>query len=221
MLKVGLTGGIGAGKSLVAARLCELGAVLVDADVLAREVVAPGSDGLTAVVGRFGAGVLRPDGNLDRAALGAMVFGDPVARAGLNAIVHPRIRARARELEVAAPRDAVVVHDIPLLVETGQASQFHLVVVVEAPVELRVARLVEHRGMSEADARSRIAAQAGSEERRAAADVVIENSGTREDALAAVDALWARRLLPLNDELIRDGREVEAPGPAPGKPLIT
>jgi dephospho-CoA kinase len=192
VLRVGLTGGIGSGKSAVSARLAEHGAVVIDADVLAREVVEPGTPGLAAVLEAFGPEVLTTGGTLDRPALGAIVFADPACRAQLNGIVHPRVRAAAAEIEAAAPADAVVVHDIPLLVETGQAGSFDLVVVVDAPDDVRVARLVADRGMDAADVRSRIAAQATREERLAAADVVLDNSGSAEALGAQVDALWRR-----------------------------
>ena len=190
MLRIGLTGGIGSGKSTVSALLAERGARIVDADVLAREAVAAGSPGLAAVVDAFGDGVLSADGSLDRPALAAVVFGDPAARATLDGIVHPLVRVRAVELITAMPEDAVVVQDIPLLVETGQASAFDLVLVVEADPEVRVARLVQ-RGLAEDDARARIAAQATDEQRRAVADVVLDNSGTPEHLAEQVDRFWA------------------------------
>lgn len=199
MLKVGLTGGIASGKSEVARRLVERGAVLVDADVLAREAVAPGSEGLAEVIAAFGPGVVADDGGLDRAALGAVVFADPARREELNAIIHPRVRARAAEIvQRAAAEDprAVVVQDIPLLVETGQAGNFDLVVVVDAPDDVRVARLAARNGMSEAEARSRMAAQASRAERLAAADHVIGNTGSVEELRAAVDRLWDDVLVP-------------------------
>jgi dephospho-CoA kinase len=193
VLRIGLTGGIGSGKSTVSALLAERGARIVDADVLAREVVAPGSPGLASVVEAFGDGVLTADGALDRPALAAVVFGDPAARATLDGIVHPLVRQRAIELISALPDDAVVVQDIPLLVETGQAASFDLVLVVEADVETRVARLVQ-RGLAEGDARARIAAQATDEQRRAVADVVLDNSGTPEHLAGQVDRFWAERV---------------------------
>jgi dephospho-CoA kinase len=210
MLRVGLTGGIGSGKSTAARRFAERGAVLVDSDVLAREVVAPGTAGLAEVVAVFGDGVLARDGGLDRPALAAVVFDDPAARARLNAIVHPRVRARAEELIAAAPGDAIVVQDVPLLVETGMGAAFAFVVVVHADAQERVRRLVGSRGMAEADARARIAAQASDDARRAAADVVLDNSGRPELLHAAVDALWSRRLVPFEAGL-RAGRPVPAP----------
>ena len=195
MLRIGLTGGIGSGKSTVARLLAERGAHVVDADVLAREAVSPGSPGLAAVVEAFGDGVLGSDGALDRPALAAVVFGNPTARATLDGIVHPLVRARAVELISAMPADAVVVQDIPLLVETGQAGSFDLVLVVESDPEIRVARLVQ-RGLTEQDARARIAAQATDEQRRAVADVVLDNSGTPDALAAQVDRFWAERVAP-------------------------
>jgi dephospho-CoA kinase len=180
-MRVGLTGGVASGKSTVAALLRELGAVVVDSDVLAREVVEPGTPGLAAVVEAFGPGVLTADGALDRPALGAVVFGDEAARRRLEAILHPLIRARAAELEAAAPEGTVVVHDIPLLVETGQADRFDAVLVVDVPVETQVERMVRDRGMSREDALARVAAQADREQRLAAATHVVDNTGTRED----------------------------------------
>jgi dephospho-CoA kinase len=190
-VRIGLTGGIAAGKSTVSARLAELGAVVIDSDVLAREVVAVGTPGLAAVVAAFGPRVQRPDGSLDRAALAALVFEDPAARRRLEAIVHPLVRRRAAELESAAPPGAVVVHDIPLLVESGQAEDFDVVVVVEASDEVRRARLGAERGMTSGEAAARIAAQASAERRRAVADHVNVNDGTRAELRASVDRLWA------------------------------
>jgi dephospho-CoA kinase len=193
---VGLTGGIGAGKSAVAQRLAELGAVIIDADALAREVVEPSTDGLAEVVAEFGAGVLQPDGSIDRPALGRIVFDDPEARARLERIVHPRVRARTAEIVAAADPDAVVVNDVPLLVEAGLYRAYDVVIVVEAAASVRVARLVADRGMTESDARARIAAQATDEERRAVADVVIVNNGRRDELIDQVDAVWRERLRP-------------------------
>lgn len=190
MLRVGLTGSIGSGKSAVSSRLAALGAVIVDADLLARDVVEPGSEGLAEVVAAFGSEVLAEDGSLDRKALAAVVFADEDARRRLEAIVHPRVRARAAELEAAAASDAVVVHDIPLLVETGQAGSFDLVVVVDAPLESAVSRLVDARGMSEQDAWSRLRSQASREERTQAADVVLDNAGTPAELDRRVAELW-------------------------------
>lgn len=180
----------------MATRLEELGAVLVDADAIAREVVEPGTPGLAAVVAAFGQDVLDGDGRLDRPRLGAIVFQEPERRAELNGIVHPLVRERAAAMIAAAPDDSVVVQDIPLLVETGQQKNFHLVLVVDAPEDVRLQRMVGQRGMTEADARSRMAAQASRQDRLAAADVVLTNAGTREELLASVDRLWSDRLLP-------------------------
>lgn len=193
MLRIGLTGGIGSGKSTVAAQLAAHGAVIVDADRIAREVVEVGTPGLAAVVEAFGPGILTADGALDRPALAAVIFSDPEARARLDAIVHPLVRQRAGEVERAAPPDAVVVHDVPLLVETGQAASYDLVLVVEADEEARVRRLVA-RGLSEDDARSRVAAQASDDQRRAVADVVLDNSGTTEQLIDQVQRFWAERV---------------------------
>ncbi|WP_127501420.1 dephospho-CoA kinase [Actinoplanes solisilvae] len=201
MLKVGLTGGIGAGKSAVARRLARRGAVIVDADVLAREVVAPGTDGLTEIVAAFGDGVLTAEGALDRPALAARVFGDDTARRTLEKIIHPRVRARTAELTHGAPGDAIVVNDVPLLVETGLAPSYHLVVVVEAERERRIRRLVETRGMSADQATARIAAQAGDAERRRAADVLLVNDGPLDELNTRVDRLWRDRLKPYEGNL--------------------
>jgi dephospho-CoA kinase len=211
VLRVGLTGGIGSGKTTVARRLVAHGAVLVDSDVLAREVVAPGTAGLAEVVAAFGQGVLDAAGALDRQALAAVVFGDPAARERLNGIVHPRVRARSDEMVAAAPADAVIVQDVPLLVESGMAARFPLVVVVHTDAEERVRRLVRLRGMPEADARARIAAQASDDARRAAADVLLANDGDERDLEAAVDALWAR--LVAFEANLRERRIVSAGAP--------
>lgn len=193
---VGLTGGIGSGKSEVARRLAELGAVVIDSDRLAREVVEPGTEGLAEVVAAFGPEVLGPDGALDRPALGRRVFADEAARHRLEAIIHPRVRARSAELIAAAPPDAVVVNDVPLLVESGIGAGFDLVVVVAASEPSRLSRLARYRGMSAEEARSRMAAQATDEQRRAVADVVLDNDGSLEELRAAVDRLWYDRLAP-------------------------
>ena len=191
MLRVGLTGGIGSGKSEVSRRLVALGAVLVDADAVAREVVEPGTPGLAAVAEEFGEEILRPDGALDRDRLGAIVFADDRRRERLNAIVHPLVGERMRELVEDAPADAIVVYDVPLLTENDLAGLYDLVVVVDTPVEEQVRRLTEVRGMTEEAARARIAVQATRERRRAVADRVIDNSGTMESLAAQVDELWA------------------------------
>ncbi|MEV7780661.1 dephospho-CoA kinase [Kitasatospora sp. NPDC088351] len=190
MLKIGLTGGIGAGKSEVSRLLAAHGAVIVDSDVIAREVVAPGTPGLAAVVGEFGPEILRPDGSLDRPALGAVVFADPERLKALNAIVHPLVRARSAELEEAAAPDAVVVHDVPLLAENGLAPLYDLVIVVDAEDDVRVDRLVRLRGMAEEEARARMAAQATRAGRLAVADVVIDNSGPLDALAPRVAEVW-------------------------------
>lgn len=194
MVRIGLTGGIGSGKSTAAARFASLGAVVIDADQLAREVVSVGTPGLDRVVSRFGGEILRPDGSLDRPALGRLVFDDPAALADLNAIVHPLVAERSAELMAAAGPDAVVVYDVPLLVENNLAAGFDAVVVVEAPLELRLARLAS-RGLAEDEARARIARQASDEQRRAVATVLLDNSGDRAALAEQVDAAW-RRLVP-------------------------
>jgi dephospho-CoA kinase len=195
VLRIGLTGGIGSGKSTVSRLLADHGAVIVDADVIAREVVAPGTPGLASIAEVFGPGVLDDSGALNRPALAAVVFADPEARARLDAIVHPLVRARATEVASAAPPGAVVVHDVPLLVETGQAGVYDLVLVVEADPGTRVTRLVQ-RGLTAEDARARMAAQASDEQRRAVADVVMDNSGTPEQLAAQVDRFWSESVEP-------------------------
>ncbi|MFE5024090.1 dephospho-CoA kinase [Streptomyces sp. NPDC056656] len=191
MLKVGLTGGIGAGKSEVSRLLVEHGAVLIDADRIAREVVEPGTPGLAAVVEAFGSEVLAPDGSLDRPALGAIVFADADRLAVLNSIVHPLVGARSAELEAAATGDRVVVHDVPLLAENGLAPLYDLVVVVDASPETQLDRLVRLRGMSEQDARARMAAQATRDKRLDIADIVIDNDVPLDELHRRVDAVWA------------------------------
>lgn len=213
MLKIGLTGGIASGKSVVAARLRERGAVLVDADALAREVVEPGTEGLGRIVAEFGPGMLDGDGRLDRPRLGEAVFGNPERLSALNAIVHPLVRARAAAITAAAAPDAVVVQDIPLLVETGQGAAFHLVVVVDAPDEVRLQRMLDIRGMTPDAARSRMAAQAARGDRLAAADVVLDNSGRLEDLLDQVDRLWDARLVPYAHNLAGGTRAPRSGGP--------
>jgi dephospho-CoA kinase len=179
--RVGLTGGIATGKSMVSGVLRDLGAVVIDADQLAREVVAEGTPGLDAVVAEFGPEVLGADGELDRPAVARLVFSDEDARRRLEGIVHPLVFERIVELEAAAPRDTVVVHDIPLLAESGRAGTFDAVIVVDAPSEVQVERMVRDRGWSEAEARARIAAQASRQDRLAIATHVIDNTGTLED----------------------------------------
>lgn len=191
MLSVGLTGGIGSGKSEVSRRLVARGAELIDADLLAREVVRPGTPGLAAVVGEFGDQVLLPDGALDRPRLASIVFADEERLKALNAITHPLIARRSQELVAAAPPGAIVVYDVPLLVENGLAGFHDAVVVVDVPVAVQLERLVTLRGMSEDEARARIAAQATREQRRAVATHVIDNSGSLGELDAQVDALWS------------------------------
>jgi dephospho-CoA kinase len=196
VLVVGLTGGIGAGKSAVAARLAELGALVVDSDRLAREAVGPGSPGLAEVVAEFGAQFVTSTGELDRPALARRVFADEDARRRLERIVHPRVRAATAQIVAAAPADAIVVNDVPLLVEAGLAATFDLVVVVLSEVENRVARLARARGMAESEARARIAAQASDEQRRAVAHVVIINDGSLVELRERVDQAWCGRIVP-------------------------
>ncbi|MQA96558.1 MAG: dephospho-CoA kinase [Streptosporangiales bacterium] len=190
MLRVGLTGGIGSGKSEVSRRLASYGAVVIDADKLAREVVEPGTPGLAAVVEEFGEEMLRPDGSLDRQRLGSVVFADAERRKALNAIVHPLVGERTRELMDAAEQGSIVVYDVPLLTEGGLASMYDVVVVVDVPPEVQLDRLAGLRGMTREDAQARIDAQASREDRRAIASVIIDNSGPLEDLDAQVAELW-------------------------------
>lgn len=210
MLRVGLTGGIGSGKSEVSRRLAALGAVVIDADKAARDVVAPGTPGLTRIVDAFGDGVLLPDGSLDRPRLGEIVFGDDAARAKLNKIVHPLVHDHMRETEHRAIADGteVIVHDIPLLAEGGRdrSSGFDLIIVVDAPPLAQEERLVTLRGMAAEQAAARMAAQASREQRLAIADIVIDNSGTLADLDTRVREVW--------DEL----RARSIPGRPPGRP---
>lgn len=189
--RVGLTGGVASGKSTVSAILAELGAVVIDADALAREVVARGTPGLDAVVAEFGPALLTPEGDLDRPATGRLVFGDEGARKRLEAIIHPLVIERMAALEAAAGQDDLVVHDIPLLAEGGRADTFDAVVVVDAPRDLQVERMLSERGWTREDAESRIAAQATREQRRAIATHVIDNNGSLEDLRARVEAVFA------------------------------
>ena len=191
MLRVGLTGGIGAGKSEVSARLAAQGAVVIDADAIAREVVEPGTEGLAEVVEAFGPEVLLPDGTLDRPRLGEIVFGDPELRGKLNAIVHPRVGARMAELEGEAAPGAIVVHDVPLIAEGGRTDAYDLVVVVDAPPRVQIDRLVRRRGMTREQAKARMAAQASREQRLAIGDMVIDNSGSLTELDRQVGDLWA------------------------------
>ncbi|MEU3162193.1 dephospho-CoA kinase [Streptomyces griseoincarnatus] len=199
MLTLGLTGGIGAGKSEVSRLLVERGAVLIDADRIAREVVEPGTPGLAAVVEAFGEEILAEDGSLDRPRLGALVFSDPDKLATLNSVVHPLVGARSRELEEAAPEDAVVVHDVPLLTENGLARLYDVVIVVDVSTGTQLDRLVRLRGMSEEDARARMAAQATREQRRAVADIVIDNDVPLDALERRIEEVWA--------DLVRRARE--------------
>lgn len=191
MLRVGLTGGIGSGKSEISRRLAAHGAVLIDADALAREAVAPGTPGLAEVVAAFGGGVLGSDGSLDRARLGDIVFADKALLAKLNGIVHPRVEARMRELEDAAEPGSIVVHDVPLIAESGIAGHFDVVLVVDCPPEQQLDRLVRLRGMTREQAMARMAAQASPEQRLAIADIVVDNSGTLAELDQQVATLWA------------------------------
>jgi dephospho-CoA kinase len=190
LLRVGLTGGIGSGKSTVADELARRGAVIIDADQLAREVVEPGTPGLDQIAARFGDRVL-VGGRLDRAALAKIVFADPQARQELESIIHPAVRRRAAELEAAAPSRSIVVHVIPLLVETGQAANFDVVVVVDVESETQLDRLLARGGLSAEEARSRIAAQASRAQRLAAADVAVDNNGSLVELQAQLDDLWS------------------------------
>lgn len=198
MTMIGLTGGIASGKSTAAQRLVEHGAVLIDADAVVRELQAPGGAAIAPMLEAFGPEILQADGSLDRPALGQHVFADPAARQRLNAIIHPLVRERSEQLveQARAQRgpEAVIVRDIPLLVETGHAGQMDLVLVIEAPRAQRIRRMVQDRGMSAEDAAARIDAQASDEQRRAVADDVLVNDGTREQLLTQVDAWWSRRI---------------------------
>lgn len=189
-MRVGLTGGVASGKSTVAAMFVELGAVLIDGDALAREVVARGTPGLAQVVEEFGTELLTPEGELDRPALGRIVFSDEAARRRLEAITHPLIFERYAELEAAAPAGALVVHDIPLLAESGRADTFDAVVVVDVPVEVQIERMVRDRGWTREEAEARIAAQAGREDRLAIATYVVDNTGSLEDLRVRVEEVY-------------------------------
>ncbi len=213
MLRIGLSGGIGSGKSTVSAVFSECGAIVVDGDVIAREVVEPGTEGLAKLVDAFGAGILHGGGVLNRPALAAIAFSDDEKRTTLNGIVHPLVAHRRSELIAAAADDAVIVEDIPLLVESQLAPMFPLVVIVHADVEIRVRRLIENRGFSEADARARIAAQAEEEQRRAVADVWLENSGSAGELKERARDLWYQRILPF-------AHNVQARRPAPAAPRL-
>ena len=204
MLRIGLTGGIGAGKSTVAATFSALGGIVVDGDVIAREVVEAGTDGLASLVDAFGETILLPDGALNRPELAAIAFSDEQKRAMLNGIVHPLVAQRRSELIARAKEteaNPVIIEDIPLLVESQMAAMFPLVVIVHADTETRVTRLVRHRGFSEQDARARIAAQASEEQRRAVADVWLDNSGAAGELVEQARALWHERIRPFSDNL--------------------
>jgi dephospho-CoA kinase len=199
VLRVGLTGGIGAGKSEVSRRLAVQGAVIIDADAAARDVVAPGTEGLAQIIDAFGPEILLPDGTLDRPRLGDLVFADPSKRATLNAIIHPKVGTRMSELEQAAGPNAIVVHDVPLIAENGLAGAYDLVIVVDVPPRTQIDRLVKLRGMTRDQAKARIAAQATREQRLSVADIVVDNSGSLTELDRQVGDLWAnlrRRATP-------------------------
>ncbi|AQP44099.1 dephospho-CoA kinase [Tessaracoccus flavus] len=191
MARIALTGGIASGKSMVSDDLARRGAVIIDSDVLAREVVEPGTEGLHRIVERFGSEVLNADGSLDRAKLGNLIFSDERSREDLNAIVHPLVRARARELESAAPPDALVVHVIPLLVETGLDREFDRVIVVDAPAETQARRLMRRNNLGNQDAMARINAQASRRQRLSVADWVVDNSSDQASTVQQIDRIWA------------------------------
>lgn len=213
MLRIGLSGGIGAGKSTVSSTFAAAGGIVVDGDVIAREVVEPGTEGLAALVEAFGEGILLPDGSLNRPALAAVAFSDEDKRKTLNGIVHPLVGKRRAELIDAAPVGSVVVEDIPLLVESQMAPLFPLVIMVHADEDVRVARLIEHRGFSEEDARARIAAQATIEQRQAVADVWLDNHGSADELAAKARELWEQRIVPF-------ARNVQAGVPAAVAPAV-
>lgn len=218
MLRIGLTGGIGAGKSTVAATFADGGGVIVDGDVISREVVQPGTEGLAALVGHFGGAILLPDGALNRPALAAMAFTDDRQRARLNAIVHPLVARRRAEIVAAVAQDEVIVEDIPLLVESGMAPLFPLVVVVHADTDVRLQRLIGQRGMDEADARARIGAQATEDQRRRFADVWLDNSGTAGHLVERARDLWFGRILPFAHNLATARPAADPDGMVPPDP---
>jgi dephospho-CoA kinase len=213
VLRIGLSGGIGAGKSTVSSTFNDLGGIVVDGDVISREVVEPGTDGLAKLVEAFGEQILSDDGSLNRPALAAIAFSDEEKRQTLNGIVHPLVGKRRAELIAEAGDDAVIVEDIPLLVESGMAPMFPLVIIVNADADLRVQRLIEHRGFSEEDARARIAAQATEEQRRAVADVWLDNSRGADELVEQARALWHQRIAPFEHNL-------DAGEPARAKPVL-
>ncbi|OBK40392.1 dephospho-CoA kinase [Mycobacterium sp. 1245111.1] len=213
MLRIGLSGGIGAGKSTVSSTFSDLGGIVVDGDVISREVVEPGTEGLAKLVEAFGEQILSDDGSLNRPALAAIAFSDEEKRQTLNGIVHPLVAKRRSELIAEAGEDAVIVEDIPLLVESGMAPMFPLVIIVNADEDLRVKRLIEYRGFSEEDARARIAAQATEEQRRAVADVWLDNTGSADELVEQARALWHQRILPFEQNL-------DAGRPARSRPVL-
>lgn len=213
MLRIGLSGGIGAGKSTVSSTFSDLGGIVVDGDVISREVVEPGTEGLAKLVESFGEQILSDDGSLNRPALAAIAFSDEEKRQTLNGIVHPLVAKRRSELIAEAGDDAVIVEDIPLLVESGMAPMFPLVIIVNADEDLRVKRLIEHRGFSEEDARARIAAQATEEQRRAVADVWLDNTGSADELVEQARALWHQRIVPFEQNL-------DAGEPARSQPVL-
>lgn len=216
MLNIGLTGGIGSGKSAVSTVLAELGATIVDADKIAREVVEPGTDGLAQIIAAFGSTMLDDEGALNRPALAQIVFNDDQARTTLNAIVHPRVRERSAQLVADAGPHAIIVHDIPLLAEGTMAPSFHLVLVVDTPVPTRLERLTGSRGMDRDDALARIKAQATDEQRLAIADVVLDNSGTPQQLREQIEEHWNRRLAPYADALAQRAPAEQRHQPRPG-----
>jgi dephospho-CoA kinase len=201
VLRIGLSGGIGAGKSTVSSTFSDLGGIVVDGDVISREVVEPGTEGLAQLVEAFGEQILSDDGSLNRPALAAIAFSDEAKRQTLNGIVHPLVGRRRSELIAEAGDDAVIVEDIPLLVESGMAPMFPLVIIVDADEDLRVKRLIEHRGFSEEDARARIKAQATEEQRRAVADVWLDNTGSADELVTEARNLWHKRIVPFEHNL--------------------
>ncbi len=213
MLRVGLTGGIGSGKSTVAQRFGELGAIVIDADQVARDVVAIDTAGLVAIRRRFGELVLAPDGSLDRGVLGRIVFADAQARVDLEAITHPLIGARTRDLIEAAEPGKIVVHEVPLLAELDMAAAYHLTVAVCARDDVRMARLTSRRGFTQADARARIAAQASDRGRRAAADALLDNNTSADELVGRVDQLWSERIVGFNDNLLSGSTSAPADPP--------
>ena len=221
MLRIGLTGGIGAGKSTVSRTFTECGGVVVDGDVIAREVVEPGTPGLAALVDHFGDAILLPDGALNRPALAAIAFSDEDKRLKLNGIVHPLVAHRRSELIAAAAEDAVIVEDIPLLVESAMAPLFPLVVIVHADPEVRVRRLIEYRGFSEDDALARIAAQASEEQRRLVADVWLDNSGAEGRLVEAARDLWHQRIMPFSHNVATGTPAPDPVGLVPADPAWT